>query len=76
MLSLAFNIFLCVASFKELKSKLDTQKVQIGIFIKNSFARDIKSDKGAAVQIIFDDRQTNSVRFFMVLTRAIFLKGM
>lgn len=38
---------------------LESQKVMMGMSIKNNFSRDIKASKKAEVQLIFDGRQTN-----------------
>ena len=55
-----FRKFYYAANENEFQKMLDTQKVQIGININNDFSRNIKSKKGANVQIISDGRQTNS----------------
>lgn len=55
-----FRTFYYADNIKEFKYKLDIQKAQIGINIKNDFAKNIKSGKGSSVQIISDGRQTNS----------------
>ena len=39
---------------------IDIQRAQIGIQINNDFAKNLKSNRGATVQIITDGRQTNS----------------
>ncbi len=58
--STRFRKFYYVENEKELKHKVDNQKVQIGIFIDNHFSSSLKSSKGADVLIITDGRQTNS----------------
>ena len=55
-----FRNFYYVDNEADFKNKLDTQKVQIGLFINNDFARNIKSGKPAEVQVVADGRQTNS----------------
>lgn len=42
------------------KKYIDTQEVQIGLYINNDFSRNIKNGKGTSVQVITDGRQTNS----------------
>lgn len=42
------------------KKYIDTQRVQIGIYINNDFSRNLKSGKTPTVQVITDGRQTNS----------------
>lgn len=54
-----FRNFYYVDNEADFKNKLDTQKVQIGLFINNDFARNIKSGKPAEVQVVADGRQTN-----------------
>ncbi len=53
------NIFI-VDNEKEFKSKIDNQKVQIGIYINNDFSSALKGQKQSDVLIIADGRQTNS----------------
>ena len=55
-----FRNFYYVNNDTDLKKKLDTQRVQIGLIINNDFARNIKSAKPAEIQVIADGRQTNS----------------
>ena len=55
-----FRNFYYVDNEADFKNKLDTQKVQIGLFINNDFDRNIKSGKPAEVQVVADGRQTNS----------------
>ena len=55
-----FRNFYYVENEDEFQKKLDIQQAQIGINIQNDFSRNIKSKKGANVQIISDGRQTNS----------------
>lgn len=45
---------------KDFKEKIDTQKVQIGIYINNDFSSSIKSQKPVNVLVAVDGRQTNS----------------
>ena len=45
---------------EELKRYIETQKVQLGLEIKNDFSRAIKQKQPTTVQIIADGRQTNS----------------
>lgn len=54
-----FRNFYYADNEKEFKKNLDIQKVQIGIYINNDFAKDIKNNRGE-VLIIADGRQTNS----------------
>lgn len=42
------------------KKIIDTQKVQLGLYIENDFSKGIKSKKGSKVLIIADGRQTNT----------------
>ena len=49
-----------VNGFEELKEKIDTQKVLIGVYINNDFSKNIKANKQVSVEIITDGRQTNS----------------
>jgi len=49
-----------VKCFEELKEKIDTQKVLIGLYINNDFSQNIKAKKQVAIEIITDGRQTNS----------------
>lgn len=44
----------------DFKKYLDTQKVQLGLYIDNDFSTGIKSSRGAEVMIIADGRQTNT----------------
>ncbi|MCD7740574.1 MAG: ABC transporter permease, partial [Candidatus Gastranaerophilales bacterium] len=53
------NIFL-TDNEKEFKSKIDNQKVQIGIYINNDFSSSLKGQKDSKLLIISDGRQTNS----------------
>ncbi len=55
-----FRKFYYVDNKEDFRKKIDTQKVQIGINIQNDFSKNIKSKRGANVQIIADGRQTNS----------------
>ncbi len=58
--SLRFRKFYYVNTRKEFQQKLDTQKVQMGIYINNDFSNSIKNQKQTNVLIIADGRQTNS----------------
>lgn len=49
-----------VQSDSELKEKLDTQKVQLGLYINSDFSSSIKAQKPVHIMIITDGRQTNS----------------
>ena len=49
-----------VSQEKDFKEKIDTQKVQIGIYINNDFSSSIKSQKPVNVLVAVDGRQTNS----------------
>ena len=55
-----FRHIFYVENEQDLKNKLDNQKVQLGIYINNDFARNLKSGHIASVQVIGDGRQTNS----------------
>ena len=55
-----FRTFYYLQNEQEFKNKIDTQKVQMGIYINNDFATNIKAKKPATVQIVADGRQTNS----------------
>ena len=55
-----FRKFYYVDNEQDFQKKLNTQRVQIGINIQNDFSRNIKSGRGANVQVIADGRQTNS----------------
>lgn len=55
-----FRKFYYVNNEKEFKEKIDTQKVQIGVYINNDFASSVKSRKPADVLVVADGRQTNS----------------
>ena len=55
-----FRKFYYVDNVVDFKKKLDTQKVQIGLFINNDFSRNIKAGKIASVEVVADGRQTNS----------------
>lgn len=55
-----FRTFYYLQNEEEFKNKIDTQKVQMGIYINNDFATNIKAKKPTIVQIVADGRQTNS----------------
>lgn len=55
-----FRHIYVVENEKELKDKLDNQKVQLGLYINNDFSRNLKNGHTTSVQIIGDGRQTNS----------------
>lgn len=55
-----FRKFYYVDNVVDFKKKLDTQKVQIGLFVNNDFSRNIKAGKIASVEVVADGRQTNS----------------
>lgn len=55
-----FRTFFYVQNEKELKEKIDNQKVQLGLYINNDFAKNIKAQKPTSILVIADGRQTNS----------------
>lgn len=55
-----FRTFYYVQNESEFKRKIDTQKVQIGIYIDNNFSSNIKAQKPVSILIATDGRQTNS----------------
>lgn len=55
-----FRKFYYVSNDKEFKDKLDTQKVQLGLYINNDFSKGVKAQLPVNVLIIADGRQTNS----------------
>ncbi len=55
-----FRKFYYAENEKEFQNKIDTQRVQIGLYINNDFAKKIKSDRATSIQVISDGRQTNS----------------
>lgn len=55
-----FRKFFYVKDEAELKSKIDNQEVQIGLYINNDFSSAVKAQKPTEVLIIVDGRQTNS----------------
>lgn len=55
-----FRKFYYAENEKEFQNKIDTQRVQIGLYINNDFAKKIKSDRETSIQVISDGRQTNS----------------
>lgn len=55
-----FRKFYYTDTKNEFVRKLDTQKVQLGIYIDNDFSSSIKSGKPTNVLVIADGRQTNS----------------
>lgn len=55
-----FRKFYYAENEKDLKEKIDNQRVQIGIYINNDFSSSIKAGKPVNVLIIADGRQTNS----------------
>lgn len=55
-----FRKFYYAENEKEFQNKIDTQRVQIGLYINNDFAKKIKSDRETSLQVISDGRQTNS----------------
>lgn len=55
-----FRKFYYTKNEKEFQNKIDTQRVQIGLYINNDFAKKIKSNRATSIQVISDGRQTNS----------------
>lgn len=55
-----FRKFYYVQNESEFKRKIDTQKVQIGLYIDNNFSSNIKAQKPVSILIATDGRQTNS----------------
>lgn len=55
-----FRKFYYVQNDEDFKEKLDTQKVQIGLYINNDFSSSVKQQTPVNVLIIADGRQTNS----------------
>lgn len=55
-----FRKFYYAKNENELKKMLDTQRVQLGIYINNDFSTGVKAQKPVDVLIISDGRQTNT----------------
>ena len=55
-----FRTFYYVQNESEFKRKIDTQKVQIGLYIDNNFSSNIKAQKPVNILVATDGRQTNS----------------
>ena len=55
-----FRKFYYAKTENEFKKKLDTQNVQIGLYINNDFSNSIKGQRSTNVLIVADGRQTNS----------------
>lgn len=55
-----FRKFYYAKDEKDFKSKIDTQKVQIGLYINTDFSSKIKAQIPTEVLIVVDGRQTNS----------------
>lgn len=55
-----FRKFYYVQNESEFKRKIDTQKVQIGLYIDNSFSNNIKAQRPVNILVATDGRQTNS----------------
>ncbi len=55
-----FRKFYYVQNIADYKEKIDTQKVQLGLYINNDFSNSIKAQKPVSVLITADGRQTNS----------------
>ncbi|MCD8024955.1 MAG: ABC transporter permease [Candidatus Gastranaerophilales bacterium] len=53
------NIYL-TSSDKDFRSKIDNQKVQIGLYINNDFSKSLRGGKQSNVLVVSDGRQTNS----------------
>ncbi len=54
-----FRKFYYTSSEQDFKKVLDTQKVQIGLYINDDFSKNIKAQKPATLSIFADGRQTN-----------------
>lgn len=54
-----FRKFYYAANLSDFKKNIDTQKVQLGLYIDNDYSKGIKSGQGSNVLIIADGRQTN-----------------
>ncbi len=54
-----FRNFYYVNTEKEFQKKLDTQKVQIGLYVNNDFSKNVKGQKQTSISIFADGRQTN-----------------
>lgn len=55
-----FRKFYYVQNDEDFKEKLDTQKVQIGLYINNDFSSSVKQQTPVNVLVVTDGRQTNS----------------
>ena len=55
-----FRKFYHAKDASELKSQIDNQQTQIGIYINNDFSNSIKVQKPVDVLVVVDGRQTNS----------------
>ena len=55
-----FRNFYYVENEDKLKSVIDNQKVQMGLYINNDLSKNIKREKSADIFVILDGRQTNS----------------
>lgn len=55
-----FRTFYYVQKDEDFNKKMDTQKVQLGLYINNDFSTNIKAQKPVSIQIMVDGRQTNS----------------
>lgn len=55
-----FRKFYFAENENDFKEKIDTQKVQIGLYIDNSFSANIKAQRPVNVLVVTDGRQTNS----------------
>ncbi len=55
-----FRKFYYAKDERELKTQIDNQQTQIGIYINNDFSNSIKAQKPVDVLVVVDGRQTNS----------------
>ncbi len=55
-----FRKFYYVTEEKDFQKKLDTQSVQIGLYIDNDFSSSVKAQRPVDIMVAVDGRQTNS----------------
>src|SRR5574344_310148 len=55
-----FSKIYFVRTEKELRSKADSQKIQLAMIIPSDFSKNLKAEKPTSIQLIVDGRQTNS----------------
>ncbi|MBS4759364.1 MAG: ABC transporter permease [Clostridium sp.] len=55
-----FRKFYYTENERDFKEKIDTQKVQIGLYIDNNFSTNIKAQRPVNILVVSDGRQTNS----------------